>query len=76
VRLGLDARALASPVRSGVEHYVINLTRALAALPEAPDIIAYVDRPIADPALAALPSERLKISLLRARRGWLRAALP
>jgi len=76
VRLGLDARALASPVRSGVEHYVINLTRALAALPDAPDIIAYVDRPIADPALAALPSERLKISLLRARRGWLRAALP
>ena len=76
MRLGLDARALASPVRSGVEHYVINLTRALAALPEAPDIIAYVDRPISDPALASLSSERLKISLLRARRGWLRAALP
>ena len=76
MRLGLDARTLASPVRSGVEHSVINLTRALAALPEAPDIIAYVDRPISDPALAALSSERLKISLLRARRGWLRAALP
>ena len=76
MRLGLDARALASPVRSGVEHYVINLTRALAALPEAPDIIAYVDRPITDPALSDLSSERLKIAVLRARRGWLRAALP
>lgn len=76
MRLGLDARALASPVRSGVEHYVTNLTRALAALPDAPDIIAYADRPISDPALAALPSERLKISIVRARRGWLRAALP
>lgn len=76
MRLGLDARALASPVRSGVEHYVINLTRALAALPESPDIVAYVDTQIADPALAALSSERLKISLVRARHGWLRAALP
>ena len=76
MRLGLDARALASPVRSGVEHYVINLTRALAALPDTPDIIAYVDRPISDPELAALSSERLNVSLVQSRRGWLRAALP
>ena len=75
--VGLDARALVSPVRSGVEVYVINLARALAQLSDAPDIIAYMDRRIAAPELAAsLSRGRVRPKVLRAKRGWLRAALP
>ncbi|MBN1461438.1 MAG: glycosyltransferase family 4 protein [Armatimonadetes bacterium] len=77
MRVGLDARALASPIRSGVEQYVINLTRALATLGTAPEIVAYVDRslPKGEPT-AAGASSPVRIELLEARRGWLRAALP
>ena len=75
--VGLDARALASPIRSGVEHYVINLARALSQLPEAPDIIAYLDRRIAEAELAASFSRgHVRPKVVRAKRGWLRAALP
>jgi glycosyltransferase involved in cell wall biosynthesis len=75
--VGLDARTLASEVHSGVEEYVINLVSALSRLTEAPEIIAYVDRPIPDPEIAqAASSGPLRTSIVRARRGWLRAALP
>lgn len=77
MRIGLDARALASRRRSGVEHYVINLTRALAELADAPEIIAYLDQPVTDPGLARVAaSGKVRLQLMRARRGWLRAALP
>ena len=77
MRVGLDARALAAPFRSGVEQYVVNLVCALSRLQEAPEIIAYVDRPIPDPELARVAaSGPLRTSVIRARRGWLRAALP
>lgn len=77
MRVGLDARALASPIRSGVEQYVINLTRALATLETAPEIVAYVDRPLPKGEPTAIgDSGPVRIELLEARRGWLRAALP
>lgn len=77
MRVGIDGRALASPVRSGVEHYVINLIRALAVLDDRPEIIVYTDRPITDPSLASVfAADTLRLCVLQARRGWLRAALP
>jgi glycosyltransferase involved in cell wall biosynthesis len=75
--VGLDARTLASEVHSGVEEYVINLVSALSRLTEAPEIIAYVDRPIPDPEIAqAASSGPLRTSIVRARRGWLPPLLP
>jgi len=77
VRVGLDARALASESPTGVERYVINLVRGLAELDDAPEIIAYLDRPIPDRDLERVAnSGSLRTKLIRARRGWLRAALP
>ena len=77
MRVGLDARTLASSVRSGVEHYVANLVRAFATFEDGPEIIAYVDRPIADPQLSAAASSGIvRTEVVRAKRGWLRAALP
>jgi len=77
VRVGLDARTLAAEQRSGVEHYVVNLVRAMAARTDAPEIIAYTDRPISDPGLAATVSRPpFSTRVIRAPRGWLQAALP
>jgi len=77
VRVGVDARTLAAEQRSGVEQYVVGLVRALSRLDDAPEIIAYVDRTIPDPELdAATSSGLLRTHVVRARRGWLRAALP
>jgi len=77
VRIGLDARTLAAEQRSGVEQYVINLVRALAGLGDAPETIAYTDRPVSDSGLAAIVSSPpFRTSVLRARRGWLQIALP
>jgi glycosyltransferase involved in cell wall biosynthesis len=56
---------------------VVHLAQALARLDTGPEIIAYLDRPLPDSALAQeLASTRVRIEVLRARRGWLRAALP
>jgi len=77
VRIGFDARALASPIRSGVEQYVINLVRAFGELPSPPEIVAYLDRPLTaseQVALGAWPPVRIEV--LESRRGWLRVALP
>jgi len=76
VRVGLDGRSLASPSRSGVERYVVELTRALAEIGDRPEIIAYLDRPIAEEALAGALAGRIETKVVRARYGWLRAALP
>lgn len=77
MRVGIDARALASETPTGVERYVISLVRGLAELDDAPEIIAYLDRPIGDRHLERVAnSGPLKTRLIRARRGWLRAALP
>lgn len=77
MRIGLDARTLTAEQRSGVELYVVELVRALSRLEGAPEIIAYVDRPIPDPELAkAASSGPLRTKVVRARRGWLRMALP
>ncbi len=77
MRIGIDGRALASPTRSGVENYVVNLARAVAQLDERPDITAYVDRALSDHDLAAvLRTGRIRTKLVRARRGWLQMALP
>jgi glycosyltransferase involved in cell wall biosynthesis len=77
MRVGLDARALTASLASGVEYYVVNLVRALSRLPSAPEIIAYVDRPIPDPELARLSAvEPLRTVVIDAPRGWLRLALP
>jgi glycosyltransferase involved in cell wall biosynthesis len=77
VHVGLDARALVSDVKSGVEYYVTNLVLALSRLDDAPQIIAYVDRPIEDPEIAeAASSGPVTTRVIRSRRGWLRAALP
>jgi glycosyltransferase involved in cell wall biosynthesis len=60
-----------------VENYVINLLLALARLDDAPDIIAYLDRPVPRPHIAsALASGRVSSRVVRARVGWLRLALP
>jgi glycosyltransferase involved in cell wall biosynthesis len=75
--VGLDARTLTTSFRSGVEHYVVNLVRALAGLQDSPEIIAYLDGPIPDPELARVAaSGGLRTEIVRAKRGWLRAALP
>ena len=77
MRVGLDARTLAAEVSSGVEQYVINLVRAFSRLEDAPEIIAYVDRPIPGPDIArAASSGPVRTTLVQARRGWLRMALP
>ncbi len=77
MRIGLDARTLASPIRSGVEHYVTNLARALARIEAEAEIIAYLDQPISNPALVEeLESGSLRAKVIPAKRGWLRAALP
>jgi glycosyltransferase involved in cell wall biosynthesis len=77
VRVGLDARTLATPRRSGVEHYVISLVEALSRLEGAPEIIAYTDRPIADAEIARIASSgTIRTVVVRATRGWLRLALP
>jgi glycosyltransferase involved in cell wall biosynthesis len=77
VRVGLDARTLAAERHSGVEQYIIHLVRGLAELPDAPEIVCYTDRPIPDPDLARVAnSGSIRTTVLRARRGWLRAALP
>ena len=77
MRVGLDARTLASDVKSGVEYYVTNLVQAFSRLDGAPEIIAYVDRPISDPIIAAAASSgTVQTRIIRARHGWLRAALP
>ncbi|MFB3882098.1 MAG: glycosyltransferase family 4 protein [Armatimonadota bacterium] len=74
MRIGFDARALASPVHSGVEHYVRNLLPALVAL-GAPEMMAYSNLPVeSDPSDES--DARLPVRVVRARRGWLRAALP
>lgn len=72
MRVGIDGRALAAEARSGVEWYVVHLLRALARLPQAPEIIAYADREVRDPEAASA----VRSVVVRARRGWLRAALP
>jgi glycosyltransferase involved in cell wall biosynthesis len=60
-----------------VEHYVLNLVRALAALEDRPEIIVYTDRDLEDSSLQEIfNAQGMKLSVLRARRGWLRAALP
>ena len=77
MRVGLDARALTSDVKSGVEYYVTNLVLALCRLDNAPEMVAYVDRSIEDPEVAAaLSSGPVATRVIRSRRGWLRAALP
>ena len=77
MRVGLDARTLAAPYRSGVEQYVVDLVRALSELEGAPDIIAYTDRPIEEADIAgAASSGTVRTKLVKARWGWLRAALP
>lgn len=77
MRVGLDARALASEQISGVERYVADLAMAIAQLERAPEIVAYTDRPIGDLEIArAVSSRPFRARVLRARRGWLRAALP
>ena len=77
MRVGLDARCLTATTRTGVEWYVVNLVRGLSRLADSPDIIAYVDRPIPEPDLAqAAASGPVRTRVVRARRGWLRAALP
>jgi len=77
VRVALDARALTADVKSGVEYYVTNLILALSGLSNAPEMIAYVDRPIEDPEIAtALSSGPVTVRVIRSRHGWLRAALP
>jgi len=77
VRIGLDARTLAAEERSGVERYVVNLVRALAQSADAPEIIAYTDRPVPDADLAALLARPpFSARVVRAPRGWLQVALP
>jgi glycosyltransferase involved in cell wall biosynthesis len=77
VRVGIDARALAAQYPTGVENYVINLLLALARLDDAPEIIAYLDRPPSRPTIAAaLPAGNVTIKVIRAPVGWLRLALP
>ena len=73
MRVGLDARALTSPSPTGVERYVVELVRALARLDDCPQVIAYTDRPVAD---ANVLAGAVRVQVLRARRGWLRLALP
>jgi len=85
VRVGLDARGLSADHPTGVENYVINLVLALARLADGPDIIAYLDRPVSRSRIASTLTSALargagegKVTpkLIRARVGWLRAALP
>jgi len=76
VRVGVDGRGLAAAARTGVEQYVVGLTRALAEVENRPEMIAYLDRPIADEALAGALAGRIETKVVRARYGWLRAALP
>ena len=91
MRVGFDARALVSPIRSGVEHYVISLLGGFGDTPHAPEgiqIIAYTDRPKGYDTYARysgdapfgysgrLPDGSLTLRVVRARRGWLRVALP
>lgn len=55
---------------------MVELARALAKLEERPEILAYLDRPIGDGELERALSGGVKTKVVRARRGWLRVALP
>lgn len=50
MRIGIDARFLTHPQRGGFKTYVQGLTEGLAALSSRHEFIAYVDRPLAEPA--------------------------
>ena len=73
LRLGIDARPLLSPKRTGVENYAYHLVRHLALIEDGPEILLYADRR-AKPAFPLPKTMRLRV--VEARAGWLRLALP
>jgi len=76
LRIGIDARTLSAPRITGVERYVRNLVAHLAALPELPECLLYVDSAdvVAAPPVPLGPSMRMR--LVPPGRAWLRWRLP
>jgi glycosyltransferase involved in cell wall biosynthesis len=76
LRIGIDARTLGATRITGVERYVRNLIAHLAALPDLPQCLLYVDcaEVAAAPPIARGPSMRMR--LVSPGRGWLRLRLP
>jgi glycosyltransferase involved in cell wall biosynthesis len=76
LRIGIDARTLSAPRITGVERYVRNLITHLAALPDLPECLLYVDAAgvSAAPPVALGPSMRMR--LVPPGRAWLRWRLP
>lgn len=76
LRIGIDARTLAASRITGVERYVRNLIAHLAALPDLPQCLLYVDsaQVAAAPPVAMGPSMHMR--LVPPGRAWLRLRLP
>jgi len=76
LRIGIDARTLGAARITGVERYVRNLITHLAALPDLPECLLYVDSPdvAAAPPVPLGPSMRTR--LVPPGRAWLRWRLP
>ncbi|MBM3476689.1 MAG: hypothetical protein FJX75_25740, partial [Armatimonadetes bacterium] len=76
LRVGIDATYLLHSQKSGVETCTLNLTRALLALPDRPELFLYAagpERPAdAEPLLAA--ADRARVSPIP--RLWLRLRMP
>jgi len=71
MRVGIDARGLLAPEKTGVAHYAASLVAALAAERDGPDLFLYLNSPTGQ----AWP-EGVFERVVRARFGWLRLALP
>jgi glycosyltransferase involved in cell wall biosynthesis len=76
LRIGIDARTFSVQRITGVERYVRNLVAHLAALPDLPECLLYVDSPdvAAAPPVPLGPSMHSR--LVPPGRAWLRWRLP
>lgn len=76
VRIGIDARAILAPQKTGVQVYTYNLVRHLARLNDGPEVLCYLDRPASPDELGFELPGFMKLRPVSSARAWLRLALP
>lgn len=76
VRIGIDARAILAPQKTGVQVYTYNLVRHLARLNDGPQILCYIDRSPSPGELGFELPSFMKLRPVSSQRGWLRLGLP